>query len=385
MPDSGFPSAAPRRRRWLPVVAFVLVVVLAAAWTGVWFYAARRAEADLAAWRQRERQAGLTQTCASQSIGGYPFLLEVHCGGAGLELQGMPTLQFKLPLAVAAVQVYDPKLLIGEFTGPLEVSEARREAAAVINWSLGQASVRGLPSGVERVSLVLVGPTVRAPSLAGNDPVLSARRMELHARQAPGSRSDSPTVEAALRFDAAVAEKLASVFDAAVADKLGVLAAKPIDADIAGTVRGLEDLSPKPWPAWFKGWQTRGGELKIEKARLAQQDVIAMGTGALKLTARGGLDGTLRVVVVGIEKILKMLDIDRMMTEGQVGASFNALDRLVPGLGGMARQSAAPSLIAALGERTELEGKPAVAFPIRFDDGTVFLGPFRVGAVPPLF
>ena len=188
-----------------------------------------------------------------------------------------------------------------------------------------------------------------------------------------------------MRLDAAVAEKLASMFDAAVADKLGAVAAKPIDADIAGTVRGLEDLSPKPWPAWFRGWQTRGGELKIEKARLAQQDVIAMGAGALKLTARGGLDGTLRVVVVGIEKILKMLDIDRMMTEGQIGASFNALDRLVPGLGGMARQSAAPSLIAALGERTELEGKPAVAFPIRFDDGSVFLGPFRVGAVPPLF
>jgi hypothetical protein len=91
------------------------------------------------------------------------------------------------------------------------------------------------------------------------------------------------------------------------------------------------------------------------------------------------------VTVVGIEKILKMLDIDRMMTEGQVGATFNALDRLIPGLGGVARQSAAPGLIAALGERTELEGKPAVAFPIRFDDGTVFLGPFQVGVVPPLF
>src|ERR671935_30335 len=288
MPDSGFRSVAPRRRRWLLFVPFVLVVVLAAVWTVVWFYAARRAEADLATWQQRERQAGRTQTCASQSIGGYPFLLEVRCGGAGLELQGTPTLQFKLPLAVAAVQVYDPKLLIGEFTGPLEVSEAKREAAAVINWTLGQASVRGLPSGVERASLVLVGPTVRAPSLVGNDPVLSARRMELHARPAPGSGTDSPAVEAALRLE---------------------------------------------------------------------------------------------VAVVGIEKILKMLDIDRMMTEGQVGARFNALDRLIPGLGGMARQSAAPSLIAALGERTELEGKPAVAFPIRFDDGTVFLGPFRVGAV----
>jgi hypothetical protein len=385
MPDSGSRSAAPRRRRWLLFVPFALVVVLAAVWTAVWFYATSRAETDLAAWRQRERQAGRTQTCASQSIGGYPFLLEVRCGSAGLELQGTPTLQFKLPLAVAAVQVYDPKLLIGEFTGPLEVSEAGHEPAAVINWTLGQASVRGLPSAVERASLVLVGPTVRAPSLAGNDPVFSARRLELHARQAPGSRADSPAVEAALRLDAALAERLASMFDAAVADKLGALAAKPIDADIAGTLRGLDDLSPKPWPVWFKEWQTRGGELEIDKARVAQQDVVAVGAGALKLTARGGLDGTLRVTVVGIEKILKMLDIDRMMTEGQAGTTFNALDRLVPGLGGLARQNAAPSLIAALGQRTELEGKPAVAFPIRFDDGTVFLGPFRVGVVPPLF
>src|SRR5262249_45632661 len=276
MSDPGFRSAAPRRRRWLPFVPFALVVVLAAASPAVWFYAALRAESDLAVWRQGEQRAGRTQTCASQSIGGYPFLLEVRCDAAGLELRGAPTLQFKLPLAVAAVQVYDPKLLIGEFTGPLQLSEAGREPAAVINWTLGQASLRGLPSGVERASVVLVGPTVRAPNLAGNDPVFSARRLELHARPAAGSRAGRPAVEAALRLDAGIAEKLAIMFHAAVADKLGVLTAKPIDADIAGTLRGLDDLSPKPWPEWFKEWQTRGGELEIDKARLAQQDVIAM-------------------------------------------------------------------------------------------------------------
>ena len=54
-------------------------------------------------------------------------------------------------------------------------------------------------------------------------------------------------------------------------------------------------------------------------------------------------------------------------------------------LGGIARQSAAPGLVAALGQRTELEGKPAVAFPVRFVDGAVFLGPFQVGMVSPLF
>jgi hypothetical protein len=385
MPDSGSFSAVPRRRRWLLFMPFALVVVLAAGWSVVWFYAAARAEPELAAWREAERRAGRTQDCASQSIGGYPFRIEVRCGGAGLELKGTPTLQLKLPFAAVAVQVYDPKLLIAEFTGPLEVSEPERARVALVDWNLGQASVRGLPSAMERASLVLVGPSIRVPSLAGNDAVFSARRLELHGRQAPGSPADNPTVEAALRLDAAVADKLENLFDAATADKVRVLAANPTDADVAATLRGVDDIRPKPWPAWFKEWQARGGQLEIDKARLAQQDVIAAGSGVLQLTPRGGLEGNLQVTVVGIEKILKMFDIDRIMSEGQIGATFNALDRLVPGLGGIARQSAAPSLIAALGQRTTLEGKPAVTFPIRFVDGTVFLGPFQVGAVPPLF
>jgi hypothetical protein len=382
MPHSASTQAARRRLLFVPAA---VVVVLAAAWSGFWFYAASRAEADLAAWRERARQAGRAQDCASQSIGGYPFRIEVHCGGASLQLKGAPTLLLKLPLAEVAVQVYDPKLLIGEFTAPLQISEPGRPPALVVQWNIAQGSVRGLPSGVERVSLVLAGVSVRAPSLAGNDPVLGAARLELHGRQAPGSSADNPAIQTVLRLDAAVAGKLETVFDAAIADRLRALAATPMDTEITATLRGVDDISPKPWPLWFKQWQARGGDLAIENARLAQQDVIARGAGALKLTPRGGLDGDLHVTVVGIEKILKIFDIDRILNEGQIGATFNALDRLIPGLGDVARQSAAPGLIAALGERTTLEGKPAVAFPVRFVDGAVFLGPFQVGVVPPLF
>src|SRR5262249_43853577 len=195
-----------------------------------------------------------------------------------------------------------------------------------------------------------------------------AQRLELHGRQAAGSTADNPLVETALRLEGAVA------------DQLHPLAAKPIDADIAATLRGVNDISPKPWAVRFKEWQARGGQIEITKARLAQEDVIAVGSGILKLTPRGGLDGDLQVTVVGIEKVLKMFDIERIMSEGQIGATFNALDRLIPGLGGIARQSAAPGLVAALGQRAVLEGKPAVAFPVRFTDGAVFLGPFP-GAV----
>jgi hypothetical protein len=135
----------------------------------------------------------------------------------------------------------------------------------------------------------------------------------------------------------------------------------------------------------FKEWQARNGQIEITKARIQQDDVIATGAGTLKLTPRGGLDGNLQVTVVGIEKLLKMFNIERLMSEGQIGATISALDRLIPGLGGIARQNAAPGLVAALGQRTELEGKQAVTFPVRFADGAIFLGPFQVGQVAPLF
>src|SRR5260370_31621750 len=116
--------AAVRRRGWWAVLHhFAVVVVLAAAWTGFWFYAAARAKVEMAAWREREWQAGCFQDCASQSIGGYPFRIEVSCGAATFEVKGTPTLELKLPRVLAAVQIYDPALVIGEFTGPLDISE----------------------------------------------------------------------------------------------------------------------------------------------------------------------------------------------------------------------------------------------------------------------
>ena len=142
----------------------------------------------------------------------------------------------------------------------------------------------------------------------------------------------------------------------AMADKLHPVAARPIDADVVAVLRGIDDIAPKPWPVRFKEWQARGGQIEITNARLVQDDMLAVGAGTLKLTARGALDGNLQVTVVGIEKVLKMFDIERIMSEGQIGASLSALDRLIPGLGGIARQSAVPGLVATLGQRTTLEG-----------------------------
>ena len=106
------------------------------------------------------------------------------------------------------------------------------------------------------------------------------------------------------------------------------------------------------------------------------------------LTMRGGLDGQIQVTIAGLESIVRSLDLDRAMSQGSLGSTIGALDRLIPGLGQVARQNAAPGILAALramGRPATLDDKPATTLPLRFNDGQILLGPFPVGRVPPLF
>ena len=193
---------------------------------------------------------------------------------------------------------------------------------------------------------------------------------------AEGSATGNPVIELALRLGSATAPELHA------------FTTQPIDADITASLRGLADFSPKPWPVRFKEMQARGGNIEITRARVQQGDAIAVSAGTLGLTARGGLDGQIQVTIVGLETFVKSLDIDRVVSMGSIGATIGALDRIIPGLGQIARQNAGPGILAALrsmGQATTLEGKPAVALPLRFADGQVLLGPFPVGRMPLMF
>src|SRR5262249_57166683 len=112
-------------------------------------------------------------------------------------------------------------------------------------------------------SLALVEPTVRDPSISANGTVFRARRLELHGRQAAGSTAGNPLVEIALQLEAAVA------------DKLHPLAAKPIDADIVAIVRGVDDISPKPWATRITAWQAPHAPIEITERPFAQADGVS--------------------------------------------------------------------------------------------------------------
>jgi hypothetical protein len=374
-----------RRRPWRIAIPLIGVLILAAAWSGFWFYAASRAATAIAGWRDREALGGRIHTCGAQQIGGYPFRIEVRCIDATTDF---PTLDPPLRLAardsLIVAQAYDPTLLIGEFNGPLTLAQAGHPISMQANWSLARASVRGTAAAPERVSVVIDKPEFARISRGAMETVATATHVELHGRVAAGTVNDNPAIEIALQFAGASAPALHPAL------------ARPSDGEVSAVLFGLKDFAPKPWSARWRELAAAGGRIEIAQARLAQGDILAVGAGSLALTPAGRLDGQINLTVAGLDRLVGLLGIDQMVAQYLArqggGTSMDkiasGLDRILPGLGGAVRNNSgaiAAAGIAALGEPRDLEGRKAVSLPLRFSDGAIFLGPLPIGRAPPLF
>src|ERR1700739_2657971 len=109
MPNS---AAAPRPRRWPMFLPLALVAALAVVWSGGWFYLAGEARTMIDRWRAREARAGLVFACVTQTIGGFPFRMEVRCGEPSAQLSAMtPPAALSAADALVMWQVYQPGLL----------------------------------------------------------------------------------------------------------------------------------------------------------------------------------------------------------------------------------------------------------------------------------
>ena len=394
-------TLAPRRRRlWRLFLLPVLLLMAAAAWSAFWFFAASEVDGKADAWRAQEARAGRIYDCAKRTTSGFPFRLEVRCEGASVSLiaqtAGQATSQApitaKLGEILVVAQVYDPKLLIAEFTAPAALTDGGGQFSSSVNWSKARASVVGLPAVPQRASIVFDDPEIVRLNGSMQTPLARAKHVELHGCVAEGSGPDRPVMEAVLKIERGSLQDVHP------------LLAQPFDADVRALVSGVRDLSPKSWPQRFREMQAAGGHVEIAQSRIAQDDLVAVATGTLGLTAEGRLDGELQMTVAGIEKVIPALGIEKMLEEGVPQATldrvapgvksrdlnnlFGALDRAVPGLGKLVKQNANVGVAAginALGKEAMLEGKKAREFPLRFVDGVVFLGPLKVGQLPPLF
>src|SRR5450631_4183428 len=200
-------SARRRNRRYIGML--VLLVALIGGWSWLWHYAAGKAEIAIDGWRAREAKSGRVYTCGSQSIGGYPFRIEVNCDNASaLFRSNQPPVEIKASGMLIAAQIYQPNLLITEFHGPLTIADPGKPPTIVANWQLAQSSVRGTPAAPERVSLVFDGASVERINGATTENLLNAKRIEVHGRIIEGSVTGQPVIEVVTRLTRAAAPSL---------------------------------------------------------------------------------------------------------------------------------------------------------------------------------
>ncbi len=125
-----------RRIKWLGIFAALLML----AWTGGWFYLAKRGEEQVDLALATTNTGPQKIACDNRMINGYPFRFGLFCDSVLFE-QPSKGLRVSAGAFRTAAQVYNPWHVVGELDGPASI-DAPGLQPLEINWSLLHASVR---------------------------------------------------------------------------------------------------------------------------------------------------------------------------------------------------------------------------------------------------
>jgi hypothetical protein len=375
-----------RRRLWPFLVLAIIIIALPVGWNMLWSYAASIANEALAGWINREAALGRVYSCGSQTTGGFPFDIVMRCDKAAAAFNSnRPPFNVNANGFTFSAQLFRPTLLRGEIDGPVTVADPGGPPIFTANWSKAQVTLLGLPPEPERATVALAGPRLDRPGANDGGMIFQADQLDVDGRIIQGSARSNPVIEASAKFAAATAPRFHP------------LLAEPLTGEIDAVMRGFKDFSPKPWPALFREMQASGGGIEIRSLRVERADAVVVGNGTLSVNPHGKLDGELEVTVSGVENIVPLLGIDQLIGQGvdrltggtgSPTQGLGMLDRLLPGLGGAVREGANSSVIESIkkmGKPAQIDNKPAIALPLRVEDGIIYVGVIPVGTVPALF
>lgn len=345
----------PRRKRrflrWLVALPFTLLVLVLAGWSVGWATLAGRLEAEVDTFLEREAEAGRIYTCASRSVGGFPFRLEIECLeptariGEGL---GAVTLRAERLLSVA--QIYDWELAIAEIQGPGRIEGAGMNDSLVADWRLGQASYRGSEEAMERTALVFDDLLLDVAPAGTATPRAEATRIDrlgVHLRPTPDA-AEGRSFDIALNADG---------IDGGAPGESGSSVA--LDARAERLPQGWSDLSD-----FMRLWHEADGQLRINGFSVDWGEVAARIEGALALHEAGWPIGDVTADIAGLDALTAA--VPEEMAPGDLSALVN-------------------SALGLVGERAEIEGRDATRLRLSFAGGQIRLGPFALVELPRLF
>lgn len=270
---------------WLGLAVAIVVLI----WTGVWFAAATFITNEVKALESADGVTTPRITCAEFGVGGYPFGIDVRCGGA--TIVSMDT-TVSVAALKATAQLYNPFHVLGYATSPVEVQDAFTGISRRLDFSDLEFSARMNWTRIARVSLIGSGLTL-TDTVLEDRLIGSAEHAEVHLVDVPG--------------EADAARHLVTLAQYATVTGLDVPGFEIENGTgiFDGKVSGLgDDVRLYGEPDAMRRWQEAGGAFTLNGFSGEDATSSFKSTGTLSLDSAGRPDGQFRIESKGVvEKI----------------------------------------------------------------------------------
>lgn len=343
------PLPTRRRSRFWLYGPFMLLVVLAAAWSAFWFYARGRIATEIDVALAREVERGRTWTCTDRSIGGFPFRIELRCNALSLtSTRWGDAVRVQTGPAVVVGQVYSPGLVILEASSPAKVTLPEGRVLD-LTWKNLDASFAW--RSPERFALVASEPrgVLTTPGITTEN--WGAATLEAHLRRNPTRPAAEQAVDIAVTAKGTILPPVDALLGNTDAGEI----------DLQATLTQAENFRKGFNPDALESWRGANGTFELTRLVSTKGKARVDGSGQLLLNSLHRVAGDLQLAAAGIEQIGGL----------RIGNLLGGLGGFLGGRG--SNTAAAPGL-------TTLP-------PVSLREGRVFIGPFRLPLqpLPPLY
>lgn len=334
----------PLRRILFALLALSALAV--AGYTTYWFHVQGEVRKGLDRWLADRRAAGWIAETGEVSVSGFPGRIRMSLPAPRLDKPG--ALAWRGPELTAEASPFDLTRVDLQAPGRHDFAWAGQQAWAEAGALTGllDLDTAGRP---EELRLALDRLSARLPK--GEE--ISADHMSATVDPLPaadGSAPDAPS----LAFTATLSGVILPPLPQLILDR------KLASAELTGHLRGRLGSTR---PADILRWSAEGGTLELDRIALDWAPLALEGDGTIALDGRGQPVAALSSRIRGFNELM-----DRLARAGVVEPGAATAGRLVL------------SLLA----KPDAQGRPAVPIPVTLQDGSLWLGPARVGRVPPL-
>mgnify|MGYP001002793808 CR=1 FL=1 len=334
-------------RRAVLLVA-VLAVAAAGAYAAYWFHVAAELRKGIEAWAQDRRELGWRVEWDGLAVGGFPLTVEARL--AAPRLASPSGLDWLADAVTASASPSDLTLVTVTAAGPHHLAW-RDGPQANITAEMASAVIDLTPSGrLDDASLVAQG--VVAAIDGGGEPV----------RMGSVAASLDPAAAPAAGHEDTAATFSLTVQDVSLPPQTGLLMDRTI-ALVEAQGRLMGAIPSGPPAEALAAWSADGGTVELDR--------LAVDWAPLALEAEGTL---------ALDPALQPLAAlsARVRGHGELMDRLAAAGVMEPGAANAAK------IVLSLLARPDSRGRPAIRVPVTLQDGALYLGPAKVGTVPPL-